>query len=253
MYVERYGHGPSHCLGIHGWSGDHRTFEPLLEDLPEDVTFWSIDLPGCGKSPAPGSWTLSSICSELAAIANSLPSPLHVVGNCSGALLALMVAGRVPFARISMIDAFASWPWYFRIFLAPGWGRYAYMTAFANPIGRWLANASLKKRRTANTDLTSGFSRVDHDVTYQYLSMFRKIQSAEQFRGIACPMDIFYGEHSFIAVRQSAQHWKRIFPQARTVALKGAGHLPILEATVQLRSLLFEEKSCLAPPTNFAY
>ena len=37
MFVKRYGTGPRHFLGLHGWSGDHRTFEPLIHDLPEDL------------------------------------------------------------------------------------------------------------------------------------------------------------------------------------------------------------------------
>lgn len=244
MHIERHGTGPAHILGIHGWSGDRHTFDPVVVDLPAGFTFWTLDLPGCGLSAPPATWTLQSVLSELAEVVHNLPSPPHIVGNCSGALFALEAAKCVPVARVTLIDAFAWWPWYFRVFLAPGWGRYAYATAFANPVGRWLANASLARRRAADTSLTDGFTRVDHAVTYRYLEMLSEIQNPERFRGILSAIDVLYGERSFAAVRDSVRRWQQIFPHARATMLLGAGHLPILESTAQVRKELFREISC---------
>ena len=244
-------------LGVHGWSGDHRTFSPLADSLPPLFSFWSVDLPGCGRSPAPREWTLAGITHDLVQTIGSIGAPVHVLGNCSGALLALSAAkamnsGGNYISQISMIDAFAWWPWYFRLFLAPYWGRYAYWTAFANPIGRWMTNRSLANRRSRDTDLTEGFSRVDHATTYKYLQLLSAIEGPEEFQGISCPIDIYYGERSFAAVRESASRWLRVFPHARTTVLRGAGHLPIAEATAQLRYLIFEENPCLDASTNCA-
>ena len=237
MHVERYGNGPMAFLCLHGWSGDHRTFEPFANSVPDHATLWCPDLPGCGQSPKPVRWTLASVTDEVVRFAKKLPAPLHIIGNCSGALIGLMVAERVAVARIVMIDAFAYWPVYFRIFLAKGWGRYAYLTAFANPAGRWLANRSLANHRSATTDLTRGFSQVDHEVTYRYLEMLSEIRSPERFgRTVAARVEIAYGERSISAVRESAARWKRIFPAAREHELDGAGHLPIIEAAAGLES-----------------
>lgn len=241
MYIERYGNGPIHMVGLHGWSGDHRTFEPILASLPARYTFWSVDLPGCGKSPAPAQWTFAAIARELEIALAKIPAPLHLVGNCSGAIFALAIAPALRVTKITMIDAFAFWPWYFKIFLVKGWGRYAYLAAFANPLGRWLANLSLAKRRTSDTNLTDGFSRVDHAVTYRYLQVLDEIQSLSQFSGIEVPIHIVCGEKSFAAVRNSTAIWQRIFPHAKAFELTGAGHLPIREATLQMQQMLFEE------------
>lgn len=253
MFVSRCGHGPIAIAGVHGWSGDHRTFRPLLRDLPPEISFWSVDLPGCGRSPQPRNWTFSAIAGELAETLGSFGTRVHVVGNCSGALLALgalkMIGGAAAArftARFTMIDAFAFWPWYFRLFLAPGWGRYAYASAFANPIGRAISNASLVRHRSASTNLTEGFTRVDHAVTYRYLQILAEVNSPEAFAGLHCPVDILWGENSFTAVKHSVPVWQSVFPEAKQQMLRGAGHLPILEATKQLQQILFEEKPCLA-------
>ncbi len=240
MFLTRCGNGPVHYLGVHGWSGDHRTFDPLTSGLPADASFWSVDLPGCGQSAPPREWSVAGIGAELAEVLRGLPPDITVIGNCSGAIFALEAAKHVPVQRIVMIDAFAYWPWYFKVFLAPGWGRYAYMTAFANPLGRWLANLSLASRRAEDTDLTDGFSRVNHAVTYRYLEMLAKVPSPERFRGISSTIDLLHGERSFAAVRKSVALWRDVFPRATSLVLQGAGHLPILEATAQLRRYLFE-------------
>jgi len=240
MHVERYGSGPRVYFGLHGWNGDHRTFLPLLDRLPPETSFLSADLPGCGQSGPPSRWDLHSIADE---IVRELKEPVTLVGNCSGAILALVVARRCAsrINRIVMIDAFASWPWYFRIFLSPRIGRYAYFTTFANPVGRWLTNASLRSKRRAGTDLTGGFRRADHQTTYRYLQMLGEIGPAEQFSGLAMPIDIVYGERSFSAIRKSARQWAGLWPQSRTLELKGAGHLPIVEAAPQVKQILFGE------------
>ena len=232
MNVRKYGQGPRHLLCLHGWSGNHSTFAPL-EDA--EFTLWCPDLPAT---------TADGIADGLASLIRRMPGPVEIVGNCSGAIYGLLAAQREPVARIVLIDAFAFWPSYFRLFLVPVWGRLAYNTAFANPIGRWIANLSLAGHRTQDTDLTDGFSRVDHQATYRHLQILSAIGPASQFRSVHGEIDIVYGEKSFAAVRKSAGIWNGIFPQAHLHRLDGAGHLPILEATSQLRKILMQEVPC---------
>lgn len=243
MHVERYGSGPEVFFGLHGWNGDHRTFCPIVYELPENVSFWSADLPGCGQSPPPANWTLQAIASE---IAHEIDRPVTLVGNCSGAVLALLVARSQPslVRRLAIIDAFAAWPWYLRIFLARRIGHYAYLSAFANPMGRWMTNFSLRSKRKADTHLTRGFEKTDHRITYRYLELLGGARDASDFRSLAMPIDILYGERSFSAIRESARIWAGLWPQARTFELKGAGHLPVLEAAQQVRQILFGGDSC---------
>ena len=80
MFIERTGTGSRTFLGLHGWSGDHRTFSPVIVGLPEDVSFYSADMPGCGKSEPPRQWTVDSVADSIAEAIYGLPTPVTLVG-----------------------------------------------------------------------------------------------------------------------------------------------------------------------------
>lgn len=248
MYVKRYGTGEREFyFGLHGWSGDHRTFAPLAEHMPAWASLYSADLPGCGQSRAPQSLTLESVTGEIVEAVLAVTPPrgrITLIGNCSGAILGLSAAARIRerIGRLVLIDPFAYWPWYFRVFVAKSFGRYAYRATFANPLGRWLTNQSLRSRRSTDTDLTHSFDRIDHDVTQGYLAMLAEVEGVGRFECLRdVPVDIVYGERTFAAVKKSIAIWQSVWPQARALMLRGAGHLPILEATPQLASVIFAD------------
>src|SRR5262249_35274864 len=162
MHVECYGSGSRVYFGLHGWSGNHATFAPLAAYLPAGVTLHSAGFPGYRRSPAPPRWELDAITDEIERAIAAVGSPVTVIGNCSGAVFALLAAERVSrsIERLILIDPFAYLPWYFKIFLHKRIGRYAYYSTFANPVGRWLTNLSLSKHRAADTNLTESFVSV---------------------------------------------------------------------------------------------
>jgi pimeloyl-ACP methyl ester carboxylesterase len=245
VYISKHGSGPRKFLGLHGWSGDHRTFDPLIRVLPSDVTFYAIDLPGCGRSEDPPSWSLKAIADEVAESVGIIPGQFTLVGNCSGALLGMLAAQRLRgrIERMLLIDVFAVFPWYFRIFLTPGLGLVAYYSTFANPVGRWLTNLSLAALRSSTTTLTGGFAETRHASNYRYLNLFENYPAPETFGDLEMRIDLVYGEKTFDAVGRSIPRWKSVWPHAGHWKLAGAGHLPILEATAQLRQILFQERS----------
>ena len=117
---QKYGEGPRVFVGLHGWNGSHRSFDSLLPYLPDDVTFYALDLPGYGGSSPPNSWSLSGIVSALQEQLAALDLPAFtLVGSCSGALFG-MWAMREPspflVERVVLIDAFASCPGIFVCF-----------------------------------------------------------------------------------------------------------------------------------------
>jgi pimeloyl-ACP methyl ester carboxylesterase len=249
MFVKRHGRGPDVYFCIHGWSGSHRTFDPLLPFAPETVTVYSADLPGYGNSAPLRKWELASVTNEIvAALDETGASSVTLVGNCLGALLALRAAAerqRV-ISRVVLIDAFARWPWYFRVFTFEGWGKYAYATTFANPIGRWITNRALASRRTSESDLTQGFVEQQHDVQLQYLQVVREIESVGEFAGLSMSVDIVFGSRTFGAVRDSARAWVDMWPHARVTEIPHAGHLVLQEAADVVSELIFRGGACRA-------
>jgi len=248
VFIHEIGGGIRGVVGLHGWSGDHLTFQPIWNNMPADWTFFSPDLPGCGQSDPPKEWSLRGVAQEVAEeVANLGIRDLVLVGSCSGAILTAFVVrelremGRPEVvARIVLIDPFAYCPWYFRFFLLPLIGFPIYAVAFANPIGRWLTNLSLQDKKADDTDLTESFARVDHRVTWKYLRMLDECGFPGQFRGMPVAVEILYGQKTFSAVKQSVEVWKEALPQARVRELAGVGHLPISEGTEEVAQVVFD-------------
>lgn len=243
MYVENYGKGEKAYFGLHGWGGGHKTFAPLIEHVPARARLYAADLPGYGCSPEPREWSLPSVVDEIVRTASQInEAKLTIVGNCSGAILGLLAAERLTgrIERLVLIDPFAFMPWYFKVFVTGSLGRYAYYSTFANPVGRWLTNISLKRKRTEASDLTRSFSAVNHRISQRYLALLAEIENIAQFGNLRMPIDIVYGAKTFSAIKDSVALWKSIWPQARATELAGAGHLPIEEAAKQLSEIVFD-------------
>ncbi|HEX8500022.1 MAG TPA: alpha/beta hydrolase [Pyrinomonadaceae bacterium] len=242
MFVERQGRGEEAYLALHGWGGDRRTFAPLAPFVPEGASLYCADLPGCGHSPPPREWSPEAVVEEVIESARSVaPGRVSLVGNCGGAVFALLAAKRLGrrVGRVTMIDPFAYLPRYFRLFLAGEFGRRAYHATFATPLGRWLTKQALSPVREGGGDLTASFAGADHESARRYLALFDEIGGVEIFRGADVPVEILYGEKTFGAVRRSLALWREVLPQALFRELKGAGHLPIEEATAGVAEAVF--------------
>lgn len=249
MYVKRTGEGPRAFFAVHGWAGNHRTFRRLTAGLPEDVSFFAVDLPGYGDSPPPTEWTMDRIVEDLAATARGhVDGPMTLMGNCAGALVALEMAlvSDLPVERLILIDPFGYIPWYFDIFTWGEFGRRAYYSTFANPTGRWVTNNVLRRKRQAGTNLTTGFRQVDHETVHRYLALLCSLGTAERYRGLDVPADVVYGQRTFAAVKKSLKLWDDVLPRVRFYELEGAGHEPIREATAQLARIAFEPETVRA-------
>ena len=240
MHVVRHGAGPRAFVALHGWGGSHLTFAPLAPHLPPDVSLFAVDLPGYGRSPrADGS--AEEVAGAVVRTVDAVgAADVTLVGNCSGAIFALLAALGAPrVRRVVLVDPFAFVPWYFKVFLHPAIGRYAYYSTFANPLGRWITNASLRRQRAAGSHLTQSFRRVDHEVSLRYLAILDAVGDVSFARGVGVPVDILFGERTFGAVKASLPRWREVLPQARLWPIGGAGHLPIEEAPAQVAALAF--------------
>jgi pimeloyl-ACP methyl ester carboxylesterase len=242
VFVERQGRGGCAYFALHGWGGDRRTFAPLAPFVPAGASLYSADLPGCGRSPAPREWSVGEVVEEIVgAVRESAPGGVTFVGNCGGAAFALLAAqalgGKV--GRVVLIDPFAYLPRYFKLFLAGEFGRRAYEATFANPVGRWVTNQTLRGRRAAGADLTAAFAEADHEAARRYLTLYEEVGGVERFRGFGARVDIVHGEKTFGAVRRSLALWLDVLPGARVHELRGAGHQAIAEAAGQAARIVF--------------
>ncbi|MCE5228555.1 alpha/beta hydrolase [bacterium] len=241
MFVKQYGSGDRLFLCLHGWGGDHREFAPLASRLPEGACLLSVDLPGYGQSPRPAEWTMDSIVSGLRGeLDRRSDQPWTLVGFCSGAILALLIATQAPerVRRVVLIDPFAFVPWYFRIFLAGEFGRRAYHTTFQTHAGRALTDWVLKRFQTADADFTRSFVNLDHEVTLRYLELLGTVE-IQQFRGLSMAIDIIHGKHTFRAVRRSVGIYRKLWPHSQVRILPGVGHLPMIKGARQLAAIIF--------------
>ena len=246
MPVERIGNGMTACFAIPGWGEDRNCFSPLENLLSPQASLFSVDPPGYGSSPPPASYTFDEITSRLHnelrdAQAMSGGRIRTLLGNCSGALLACELAMRLEEApqRMLLIDPFAFLPGYFRLFLRRDFGRHAYNSTFANPVGRWLTNLLARGKDDNSTDMTESFRSVNHEVTYGYLEMFGTHQGIGQYAGIRSEVTIVTGEKTFAAVKNSVGMWQEIWPHAQVVTIPDCGHLPVREAPEALVAALF--------------
>lgn len=244
MHIERYGVGPHTYFGIHGWAGHHATFKRLLPYMPPSVSFYCCDLPGYGASPRPPVWSLDAVSGALIDAMRGLDAPLTVVGYCGGANLAIEAAKRWPegIARLVLVDPFGYVPLYFKVFTLGEFGRRAYYSTFANPMGRWVTNLSLRARRKAGTNLTQPFRSVDHEVVLENLKILCATEGAFRYKGLGVPVDIAHGDRTFRAVRRSVALWREALPQAETFVLDRSGHEPIREAPEQLAAVIFRHE-----------
>ena len=242
MYVKEHGRGNRIFVAFHGWAGTHREFVPLASRLPGGARLLSVDLPGYGASPEPGTWDLDAIAAalgqELELRTGCLPATL--IGFCSGGVFALLVASRKPGAveRIVLIDPFAYVPWYFRIFLRGEAGRRAYAVTFQTRAGRAVADRIVRWAQKQDTDFTAAFRTANHAAVRRYLALFDRID-LQRFRDLPMPIDILYGENTFADVRKSVALYGELWPHARTSVLPGVGHLPLVKGAPRLAAASF--------------
>ncbi|MCK6546089.1 alpha/beta hydrolase [Myxococcota bacterium] len=243
LFCVRWGSGPRVVVGLHGWSGSHATFLPLLPHLPEDVTLYAFDQPSFGRSAPPADGCMQSFVTPMLRALEALDlRDVTLLGSCGGAVIGLEVAraanDRV--RRMVMIDPFAFVPWYFALLTLPFFGRLFYLSTFANPIGRWIADLSLRARRAKDTSLTNGFEGASHHHAHEYLKLLCTLDDLGRYAPIRAHAVLLHGAKTFPAVKRSVEMFQRLWPTSERHELAGAGHLPIEEATIAVARAAFD-------------
>ncbi|MFT6397487.1 MAG: pimeloyl-ACP methyl ester carboxylesterase [Bradymonadia bacterium] len=205
-------------------------------------------MPGYGLSNEPSAYTMSAICSELEALPD-LPVGTPILGNCSGAIIAAALKERNPerWGSLVMLEPFAFVPWYFGLFLVPGFGPLAFRTAFSNPIGRWFTNRFVGE---GDVDMMASFAAIPARVPLGYLRVLREIGTADFFAASPEEPLILFGERTFPEIHQSVEMWTTVWPDATARMLANVGHLPIEEAPGQVAQALNDVLATAAAATR---
>jgi len=246
IYTEKYGNGSKILIGIHGWGGSNQTFLPLKDLVHEDYSMINLDLPGYGKSSVLSEWNLPNLIDHLVKkiLKVSGNEPIKILGNCSGALLTILISksALINVSHMYLIDPFSYTPWYFKIFTNKFFGEYAYKTTFRNPFGRVITNLSLSSKKQKETNLTSSFKNIDAEVSLNYLKMLVQLEDTNAFENISCPTTIIHGDKTFKSVFKSLNYYQRIWENPKIIELKKVGHLPIQEAPEKISKIIFNSE-----------
>jgi pimeloyl-ACP methyl ester carboxylesterase len=86
--VECTGKGPG-LLIVHGGTGDRSRWKPLLQLFASEFTVCAMDRRGHGESKPGSNYSLRKEFEDVAAVVNSRPAPVFVLGHSFGGLCAL--------------------------------------------------------------------------------------------------------------------------------------------------------------------
>ncbi len=89
--VECTGKGPT-LLIVHGGTGDRSRWKPLLSLFASDFRVCAMDRRGHGESESGSNYSLKKEFEDVAAVVNSRPGPVFVLGHSIGGLCALEAA-----------------------------------------------------------------------------------------------------------------------------------------------------------------
>jgi pimeloyl-ACP methyl ester carboxylesterase len=82
------GTGPSLLL-VHGTTADHTRWAPVLPALEGNFTVYSMDRRGRGESGDTAPYAIEREYEDIAAVAGSIPAPVHILAHSYGAICAL--------------------------------------------------------------------------------------------------------------------------------------------------------------------
>jgi len=85
---ERSGEGLPLVL-IHGAAADHTRWKPILPELEKHFTVYTVDRRGRGQSGDVESYTIEREYEDVAAVVDSIPGPVNLLGHSYGAICSL--------------------------------------------------------------------------------------------------------------------------------------------------------------------
>jgi pimeloyl-ACP methyl ester carboxylesterase len=98
LAVERSGAGTPIIL-VHGTNGDHTRWNAVIPELGKHFTVYAMDRRGRGESGDGGNYSIQSEYEDIVTLAQTIGSPLDILGHSFGAACVLGAAPGIPNLR----------------------------------------------------------------------------------------------------------------------------------------------------------
>lgn len=241
-----FGHGPESIIAVHGWLGDHRLFDHLLEHLdPARITCALLDCRGYGtrRNAAPP-FTIRTIADDVLAMAEHLGwDRFHAMGHSMGGMAAQRLMVDAP-------DRVRS-----AILIAPVPACGARVDAARRErLLRAITNAESRRELIrANTGgarseewvealLQLSLDSTSADALEPYITAWSDTDFAAELAGSKVPVLAICGALDPAVpadlVRRTLQVW---CASTSVVELEGAGHYLMMEAPITVARLISEQ------------
>lgn len=247
LYTRTWGAGPELLL-IHGWGLHSEVWDGFAEELAAEFRVTVVDLPGHGRSPPQGVFSLHDAA---AAVLAAAPAKALWLGWSLGGMVALEAAACRP-QRVSRLVLMASNP---RFVAAPDWPGMdaAVLERFAADLAedyratlqRFLAlvargaDSEAGGLRALRRRFAAG-EPPDADALQAGLQILRDTDLRPELGRLAMPTLAVLGERDMLVPAAVGPLLAQLLGPGRVQTVAGAGHAPFLSDPARCASLLRE-------------
>lgn len=247
MHVETSGSGEDVVL-LHGWGMNAAVWDGVREKLSARYRVHGVDLPGHGRSPAMGAFTLDNLAARLN---ERFDTPVHVVGWSLGGMAALRWALDFP-DRVKTLVLTASTP---RFLTGPAWQGVApdVLAAFADglaadyegTLSRFIAlqargGEAAKETLRSLRNMLFSRGQPSRDALEAGLAILRQEDLRSEVAELSTPLLVVQGDRDTLTPVTTGEWLAAQVPDGRLQVLHGAAHAPFLSHPEVYVSTLLE-------------
>ena len=236
LHVEVSGHGAPLAM-LHGWGMHGGVWGDAVAQLAQSFTVHTVDLPGCGRSPALATTNLDTL---VCALSEHFGKPVSVCGWSLGGQVALHWALREP-ATINKLIVVASTPCFSAREDWPCGMPREVLEKFAAELEqdhaatlrRFIAlqlRGSENERALLAQMRAQLFSRGEPDraALRAGLAILRDVDQRAELAAIRQPTLVIAGQRDKLTPPGASNYLAHAMPNARLVEIAGAAHVPFL-------------------------